>query len=334
MKTASIAVFLLLSLYSGAVDKIVISNTGQGWSNATNFNPFGVPQDGDVVYIPSIMTITVKGPVYGSALPTLKIYVYGTLDFDPSGKLDLSSSSLVQLYSGGKIITKGSNSEQITMGGILKYNGQNDGSVFGPKYTSGSTSGSIGSTDDGGFVFGVLPIKLQSFNLTVHSSKVTLHWEVTQDTEDDEYTVQKLNNSKWVELKMFRPSQSSSGANSYSYVDDKIIENKNYYRLKLSSKNGSTFYSKILSANVIIPYIGLQLFPNPAITETVLTWSKPLTNGSIVVFNATGNKVLEQKINGAVKTTTLALKNFEKGVYYVLLTSAEGIQKEQILKIK
>ena len=335
MKTASIAVFLLLSLYSGAVDKIVISNTGQGWSNATNYSPAGVPQDGDVVYVPSILTITIKGPVYGSTLPTLKIYVYGTLDFDPSGKLELSSSSLVQLYSGGRITTNGSNSEQITMGGILKYSGQNDGSVTGPKYTSGLTSGSIGSADDGGFVFGVLPIKLQSFNLTVRSSKVFLNWKVTQDSEEDEYAVQKLINNKWVDIKMIRPSQSSSEASSYSFVDEKITEHKNFYRLRLSSINGSTFYSKILSANVSIPYFGLQLYPNPAINETVLTWSKPLANGSIIVFDATGHKVIEQKINADVNKATLDLNRFEKGIYFVVLTSeAHEVQKTQLLKIK
>ncbi len=333
MRNVLIAVLLLLSIYTHAVDKIVISNTGQGWSNATNFNPVGVPQDGDVVYIPSVLSITVKGPVYGSTLPTLKIYIYGTLDFDPSGKLDLSSGSLVQLYAGGKITTKGSNSEQITMGGVLKYSGQNDGVVSGPKYTSGSTSGSIGSADDGGFVFGVLPIKLQSFNLTVRSSNVTLHWKVSQDSEKDEYTVQKLNNNKWVDLKLFTPSQSSSGATSYSFIDDKITEYKNYYRLKLSSINGSTFYSKILAANVSIASLGFQLHPNPAIKEAVLTWSKPLTNASIVVFNATGNKIFEQKINNAAKTATLDLQNFKKGIYFVTLTSTEGIHKEQFLKI-
>jgi hypothetical protein len=219
------------------------------------------------------------------------------------------------------------------MGGILKYSGQNDGVVSGPKYTSGLTSGSIGSADDGGFVFGVLPIKLQSFNLTVRSSNVTLHWKVSQDSEQDEYTVQKLNNNKWVDLKLFKPSQSSSEATSYSFIDDKITQQKNYYRLKLSSINGSTFYSKILAANVSISSLGFQLHPNPAINKTVLTWSKPLTNVSIAVFNATGKKVFEQKINNAAKTATLDLRNFEKGIYFVTLTSTEGIHKEQFLKI-
>ena len=77
------------------------------------------------------------------------------------------------------------------------------------------------------------------------------------------------------------------------------------------------------------------MYPNPAINETVITWSKPLANGSIVVFDATGNKVIEQKINADVNKATLDLNRFEKGIYFVVLTSeAHEVQKTQLLKIK
>lgn len=67
-----------------------------------------MPQSGDVVLVPVGKSITVKGSVYAATAASLTIYIYGTLDFDPSGKLNLSSMGVVQLFTPtAKITTNG-----------------------------------------------------------------------------------------------------------------------------------------------------------------------------------------------------------------------------------
>ena len=220
MKTALTSLLLFLYFYSHSTEKFVIANIGQGWSNGSNFYPAGVPQNNDVVTIPLGLTISIKGGIYGAGRPHLKILVYGTLDFDPSGKLDIGSLSVVQLYTLGKITTNGTSSELITMGGVVKYNGQNDGIVLGPKYASAATATSGTAIDYGGFVFGVLPIKLHDFSLNNHQGEVSLNWSVSADSNGDLYTLQRMTGNDWTDLKTFQPPGSSASTEvSYNYTD-------------------------------------------------------------------------------------------------------------------
>ena len=75
--------------------KTVVGNTGTGWGNNANWSSAGVPVDGDEIIIPLGQTISVKGSFY-TGTQNLEINVDGTLDFDPSGKLNLGSLSIVQ----------------------------------------------------------------------------------------------------------------------------------------------------------------------------------------------------------------------------------------------
>jgi hypothetical protein len=184
MKKALLFVLLLQAIHVQATIKIVVANLGQGWSNAANFLPSGVPQSGDTVRVPLAITISVKGNIY-SVLPSLRIEVYGTLDFDPSGKLNLDYTSVVQLFATGRITTNGTSSEIITIGGAQKYNGQNDGTVLGPKYANGGTALSVPGVDDGGFLPGVLPVKLLSFTLGTRGNEIRLSWMLIKDSDGE-----------------------------------------------------------------------------------------------------------------------------------------------------
>src|SRR5688572_4054918 len=97
-KAITLFACILLCSFSHAITKTVQSNLGTGWGTDTNWSPNGVPQSGDEVIIPAGQTMTVKGGFYGTAA-NLRIYIHGKLDFDPSGRLNLGTSSTVQLTS-------------------------------------------------------------------------------------------------------------------------------------------------------------------------------------------------------------------------------------------
>ena len=162
MKTTWFSLLLLCSwLSASATFKTVIGNAGTGWNVSSNWSPAGVPVSGDSVFIPTGQIITVKGAIYAvDAL--IHMVVRGTLDFEPSGKLDLLGESTLQIVTGGMITSDNNNSEVIKIGGITKFQGAVDPSPLnGPVYASQATG-----TSPSGFVTGTLATNIKNYFLS------------------------------------------------------------------------------------------------------------------------------------------------------------------------
>ena len=298
----------------------MIGNNGQGWANGSNFSPTGVPQRGDSVTIPSGMTVTVKGNIYGT-LALLKIYIHGTMDFDPSGKLDLTVSSLIQIHEGGKIITNGSSSEIIAMGGVVKYNGHNDGTVNGPKYASGSTAFSTGTADDAGFNFGVLPVDLLSFTLKRKNNEVLLSWELNRDADIKQCVIQKRIAEAWNDIKKDQlNSRGTLPVNSFSYVDNAPAQGENLYRLKLVRTDGTTNYSKVLMLRIDVANGFKAVYPNPVKASAVFSFKQKINKGKISIITIAGTLVIEKGIPTGESQVEVDFSTLRKGFYYAIIT--------------
>ena len=325
MKTTIFTSLLVVSfLFCNATNKIVVANSGQGWSNGNNFSPTGLPQNGDSVTIPAGMTLTVKGTIY-SSMSLLKIYIYGTMDFDPSGKLDLTVSSLIQIFEGGKIITNGSSSEIITMGGVVKYNGNNDGTVTGPKYATGATAISTGIADDSGFSFGVLPLSVLSFALQNASNEVVLNWKLNLQAGIHEYVVQRKRTDDWEEVQHLKLNHSSAPTASYFFIDRSPANGENFYRLKLICADGRIEYSKILVTRVKYEEGLVSIYPNPVKTRATITFKNGIDRGKLSVFNMAGLQVYEKELSEGLKKMEIDFSGLPKGLYYVTISDKNAV---------
>lgn len=328
MKTILSFFFVIATLYVHATNKVVLGSAGQGWNNAANFLPSGVPKNGDTVTIPLGISISVKGAIY-SNLPTITVFVYGTLDFDPSGKLDLGNASTIQLFTLGRITSNGTSSELIKIGGVVKYNGQNDGTITGPKFASAVTAWSVAGTAGGGFIIGVLPVKLRSFSLQVKDDLVILNWSLFPGSGEDQYTIQKAINTSWLDLKTFSfPGGASSSEAFFSYTDISPAEGKNLYRLKLVNHEGQILYSNVLAADIGKNARTLSLYPNPVRNEAVLNWNKTVGAGTILVLNGAGVKVFEKQIENPSNVMNIDFSPLKNGLYYLVLTTTDGAAKK------
>lgn len=316
MKKSLLTVALALAcFFTHAADKLVVSNNGSGWSNANNYSPAGIPQDGDVVTIPSGLTIAVKGNIYGSSSPSIKLNILGTLDFDPSGKLSLASTSIIQIFALGKITTNGSSSEIISIGGIVKYNGQNDGTLVGPIFAAGGTETSTALKAGSGFLAGVLPIKFVSFESLVHASEVELNWKILGGFDVSTFVIQRKNETNWEDIQTIILQQEQ---NTYSYKDKAAKKGNNCYRLKMTGKNGEVVYSSILPVNLTQLYSALSIVPNPALSQTVISWKGAIKNGKLILVNSAGAVALEAKTDHS-DSFHLNLAGLAKGVYHIVI---------------
>lgn len=331
MKKALLFVLLLQAIYAQATIKIVVANLGQGWSNAANFLPSGVPESGDTVRIPLAFTISVKGNIY-SVLPTLRIEVYGTLDFDPSGKLNLDYTSVVQLFATGRITTNGTSSEIITIGGAQKYNGQNDGTVLGPKYANGGTALSVPGVDDGGFLPGVLPVKLLFFTLGTRGNEISLRWKVIKNSDGDVYTLQKNEGNGWYDLSDFSPMETLD-EQAFQYVDRAWNQRQVKYRLKMRTADGREWYSMILTAVFHESNTGLLLYPNPVKGQAAISWDPAVKAEKLLLVGAAGTILKQTLLSPGVNALALDFSFLARGIYFCVVIDNSGFStRTQFLK--
>lgn len=305
------------SLSAGATKKTAVGNAGNGWSNASNWSPSGVPQQGDTVEIPSSLTLTVKGTVYNS-VPDIFIIVRGILDFDPSGKLELGSNSALNVFGGGQITSNGSSSEIIRIGNIVKFNGQIDGTILGPSYAS-----SVTGQSPNGFTPGILSIKLISFDYLLAGGGVQLNWTAVSDNADDYFEVQKSSNgTDWMPLTRIPVSNGSSEVYQYRYTDAVPGMARAYYRIRLYNAGHRDSYSKILSINLTNGDAKLFFAPNPATGTARINWNYPGSSESLSlkIFNTAGACVWQENLPATDTFRDLSLGDLSSGIYRMMLS--------------
>jgi hypothetical protein len=317
------AVLFLATVYnfSFANNRTVISNSGNGWSVATNWSPLGVPEDGDTVYIPAGFTIKVKGQIYSSGEPCLVIKVMGTIEFDPSGRLELSANSKLNLMPGASITSHGSSSELVKIGGVEKFNGQTDGTITGPAYASSDT----GNTPNG-FTPGVLAIKLQSFTAKLLFNSVVLSWLASSDNLMDHFIVQKSSDgSVWTELIRIDVANANGEPIKYQYSDPAISKQTVFYRIALGNADGKNTYSMVVP---VIPELSaMKMFPNPAVGATSVVWNQSSNaNLYIEISDVKNNLVRKQLVAKGNNFALIETSSLPTGIYFVTVTDGQDLR--------
>ena len=290
--------------------KTAISNSSNGWSVASNWFPSGVPAHGDTIIIPVTFSLSVKGNIYNSTPPKLIIYVYGTLDFDPAGRIELADESEVYVYPGGSISTNGSSSERIIINGLTKFNGQTYGNISGPLFANAST----GASPSGFVTFSVLPVKLVQFSHELNGNNIQLQWTILQETGILNYELErKRNNASWEIVQTNTLAGIAGEIHSKSYLD-RLLPNGVYeYRLHFKDANGESQYSKTISLKVNQHSGKIKVYPNPAFFQLSFSTDNPVQNGLISLSNTSGKIVYQSAL--LTTTTSIHVAHLPKGMY-------------------
>lgn len=328
-------IFIILLFFAclpkvNATTKTAISNSGQGWNVAGNWSPSGIPQNGDTVVIPTGVTISVKTNIYNS-LPDIIIKIYGTLDFNSGGKLELGVAAKVIVYIGGSISGSGP-SEVIKINGVSKYKGNTDGTIVGPAY-SDTHSGASPS----GFSLSILPVKFQSFTAKTNNQKqARFNWTVSDESQISSYTLEKsIDNRSWKTIRKQPAAISQLQANTYYETDSFLTYGISYYRVKAEGNNGELFYSnteKIEDHSAK----GFTIYPNPVSSLLRLEVDPTQLNGAVTVTLYNSNAVRTEQFHFE-KTSSgnleMNISHLAKGTYRVVLTDTKGTTQDQTVII-
>ncbi len=111
-----------------------------------------------------------------------------------------------------------------------------------------------------------------------------------------------------------------SGANGYSFTDEKPTNGINYYRLKSVDKDGSFSYSKVVSVQLTIDNYQLSIYPNPAKNKVTVRGSHI---AAVQVVDNLG-RVLKIVSFKDASNPVLTLTGMPAGIYHLRVQTTDG----------
>ena len=176
------------------------------------------------------------------------------------------------------------------------------------------------------FATNPLPVKLISFNaVKSKAGPVDIDWEMAGDiNEEIEFEVQRSENGK--DFVSFYSSQSMRKL-LYTAQDSRPLNTTNWYRLKLTDKQGVVFFSRTITVlNNGALYFISGLYPNP-VTENAVISINGNTRSKIhlVIYNVSGKemKTISENIVPGSNLIHFDAANLNPGVYFIRITGKE-----------
>lgn len=167
-----------------------------------------------------------------------------------------------------------------------------------------------------------LPLKLLSFNGKIQNGKALLYWEVTSESPQTYYELQRQVNSQstYHTLSLIRSKNLSTS--NYFFMDEHMENGMNHYRLKITEANSDYKFSHVFTLQKEATNRA-YIYPNPVLHELYLFID--LSNISIkkvsgIIYDALGNEVhkignLQQGVNKVI------INSLSKGLYTMVVVN-------------
>ena len=231
----------------------ILTSVGSGnWTTASTWSPTVSPADGDVLVIQPGHQVTISGNLSYTGAP-MQVEVHGTWRFDGGGaKISMPANSLVTVHEGGTVISTGpgasGNSQTITIGPTVFWNGGQDGDVSGPT----------------GWPYNVLPVELLSFKVAADADRVRTAWTTASERAASHFDVQRSADAmSWSLVGQVEAAGNSAVTRHYGFDDHHVPAGTWYYRLVLGDEDGTRTPKPIASVRVHGMGGGLRCHPDP-----------------------------------------------------------------------
>ncbi|MGN7890072.1 right-handed parallel beta-helix repeat-containing protein [Dyadobacter endophyticus] len=162
-----------------------------------------------------------------------------------------------------------------------------------------------------------LPLHLISFTASKEAGSNLLQWSTASEVNTDNFEVQSSVNAKNFG-KIAVVSAAGSGDHQYSYVDRTNYGGTIYYRLKMSDRDGTFTYSKIISLTGDNNFA--SVYPNPAAVAVTFQVSNALLKTTATLYDANGRKLQTMVITTGQQQ--INIRSLASGLY--ILKFADG----------
>ena len=176
-----------------------------------------------------------------------------------------------------------------------------------------------------------LPVDLVSFSAKLTADeKVAIKWTTENEFNFKHFELERTTDFRNIDrLTTVVGSQNFNTKNDYDWIDSNPSRGNNYYRLKQVDTDGQFEYSDWEVVEVSNGFDKIKVFPNPAVDK--ITIQMGLTDvQSVIGYMATGELFfIQENLPGSFE---LNIENWEVGVYYLKVTSSNGVEVVRFLK--
>ena len=173
--------------------------------------------------------------------------------------------------------------------------------------------------------YNVLPVSLVYFTAIGDGNKVRLNWEVENEQDINIYEVEKsLTAGNFTHL--FTVASLHNPQSFYTGYDLNPSAGWNYYRLKITDRQGNYTYSPIRAVKFEKGGEDLLVFPNPATDLLhILLPGSYINAATLQVFGIDGKFI--SSMNPNTNMVQLSLKNLAAGTYLLQIIKNDGSRK-------
>lgn len=164
--------------------------------------------------------------------------------------------------------------------------------------------------------FTPLPVNLLSFTGDMMDNRYgLLEWRATDEKGTPTYELQKSKDGKlFSKIYSKKVSIAQVGMQNYQYEDHQLIDGANYYRLKISDKDGNAKFSDVVLLFYKDGSESLTLFPNPATTSLNINY-KSRQSAQVRLVDIKGAIQYQQSIQAGAQLVSMPLHNIAAGTY-------------------
>lgn len=214
-------------------------------------------------------------------------------------------------------------------GGLNRLYLSLDGKWPGVNRTTTNTRNASGGLDN---VLVIDGSRLSIINLwlngeAVNDETITMEWGAYDETNAREYVVEKSTDGG----KTFAPLSTVKAADKkavYGLTDNRS-ETTNFYRVKLTAKDGTSLYSDVLAVKGVIK---LNVYPNPVQNQLVLQHPVAEAGSTVQLVGIDGRQLFTQNIQAGAAQTTVNVSKLIPGNYMLVFNMNGQRQSKSFIK--
>jgi hypothetical protein len=181
-----------------------------------------------------------------------------------------------------------------------------------------------------------LPLRLLNFQGNVNDNKASLQWSVTENETGNSFELEKSDNGKDFSPAALIFTTTKTGTEYYSFKES--IGKTTFYRLKMTNKDNSVSYSKIirLSVNEEASGNAVRILQNPVGSSLQFSYNVPSReNTTLNIYTSAGAKVFSTQIQSEKGNNTHMLNldsKMDKGFYILEVTNGNERSISKFIK--
>ena len=166
-----------------------------------------------------------------------------------------------------------------------------------------------------------LPLSLLSFDAKNNGTKNDLVWRTAGEENVSHFAVERSNDGvKYQEITKITANNDRNKTSTYTYSDAIPFSGNNYYRLKMTDRDGKFEYSNIEVVNTKLPITNVKIYPNPVNNSLYSSFDLSLDSDcELQVFDTFGKLVATKSLEAQKgrNNTSIDVTNLAAGVYFV-----------------